>query len=126
MAVCLISRFNLDPFGDHNDDKIWEALEKSHLKEKLSREEKQLQTLVSAAGQNLSVGEKQLICLARAVLRQNKVTLKQELKNLFFVLIKPLNTYPDRQKCFFVLSTIKLPFFNFSEHILLFLDFTTR
>lgn len=102
MAVCLISRFNLDPFGDHNDDKIWEALEKSHLKEKLSREEKQLQTLVSAAGQNLSVGEKQLICLARAVLRQNKVTLKQELKNLFSVLIKPLNTYPDRQKCFFL------------------------
>ena len=71
-------RFNLDPFDVHTDDEIWQALQEASVVEFVKSSEKGLMMRIEEAGSNISVGQKQLLSLARAILRRTRIFLMDE------------------------------------------------
>jgi ATP-binding cassette, subfamily C (CFTR/MRP), member 1 len=71
-------RFNLDPIGKLTDLELLKMARKASLEDLINRDDKGLDQKIDDGGKNLSSGEKQLICILRAILRKNKIVLMDE------------------------------------------------
>ncbi|KAG4154902.1 hypothetical protein ERO13_D03G081100v2 [Gossypium hirsutum] len=71
-------RYNIDPLEQHTDNEIWEVLEKCQLREAVQAKEGGLNSTAVQDGLNWSMGQRQLFCLGRALLKRSKILVLDE------------------------------------------------
>ncbi|XP_052305775.1 ABC transporter C family member 3 isoform X7 [Populus trichocarpa] len=71
-------RSNLDPLEEYTDEQIWEVLDKCQLGDEVRKKERKLDSTVIENGENWSMGQRQLVCLGRVLLKKSKVLVLDE------------------------------------------------
>ncbi|CAH9095193.1 unnamed protein product [Cuscuta epithymum] len=68
-------RSNLDPLEEYSDEQIWEALDKCQLGDEVRKKDGKLDSAVTENGENWSMGQRQLVCLGRVLLKKSSKIL---------------------------------------------------
>ncbi|XP_050366191.1 ABC transporter C family member 14-like [Argentina anserina] len=71
-------RSNIDPIGVYSDEEIWKSLERCRLKDVVAAKPGKLDALVADDGDNWSVGQRQLLCLGRVMLKRSRLLFMDE------------------------------------------------